>query len=297
MKKILMSLFLSFVALGLSVGDAEARRLGGGRSVGMQRQAVTPPPARPAQQQAAPGAPAGAPAAAAAPRNSWLGPIAGLAAGIGLAALFSHLGLGEGLANVVMIALLAMAALVVFRLLFRRHAPAAQPMQYAGGPAQGGVMTPVAEAAGSSATTSVPADFDVPALLRVAKRNYVRLQASNDARNLDDIREFTNLYDAEDPDNPRNFVREWSNSQNSTDFDVRALATRHFEMYMHDYMDSPSGNHTPLGVEARLRASHDPAHLRRWLLLAARVERAEALFAAAAGSAPTSGPVPSNGLR
>ena len=191
MKKILMALFLSFVALGLSVGDAEARRLGGGKSVGMQRQAVTPPPARPAQQQAAPGAPAGAPAAAAAPRNSWLGPIAGLAAGIGLAALFSHLGLGEGLANVVMIALLAMAALVVFRLLFRRHAPAAQPMQYAGGPAQGGVMTPVAEAAGSSATTSVPADFDVPAFLRVAKLNFVRLQASNDARNLDDIREFT----------------------------------------------------------------------------------------------------------
>ena len=50
-------------------------------------------------------------------------------------------------------------------------------------------------------------------------------------------------------------------------------------------------------VEARLRASHDPAHLRRWLLLAARVERAEALFAAAAGSEPTFGPVPSNGLR
>ena len=73
----------------------------------------------------------------------------------------------------------------------RGHAPAAQPMQYAGGPAQGGVMTPVAEAAGSSATTSVPADFDVPAFLRVAKLNFVRLQASNDARNLDDIREFT----------------------------------------------------------------------------------------------------------
>ena len=190
MKKILMSLFLSFMALGLSVGDAEAARMGGGRSVGMQRQAVTPP-ARPAQQQAAPGAPAAAPAAAAAPRNSWLGPIAGLAAGIGLAALFSHLGLGEGLANVVMIALLAMAALVVFRMLFRRNAPAARPMQYAGGPGQGGVMTPVPEAAGSAATTSVPADFDVQAFLRVAKLNFVRLQASNDAGNLDDIREFT----------------------------------------------------------------------------------------------------------
>ncbi len=79
-------------------------------------------------------------------------------------------------------------------------------------------------------------------------------QDANGLQEGDDIREFTNLYDAEDPDNPRNFVREWSNSQNSTDFDVRALATRHFEMYMHDYMDSPSGNHTPLGVEARLRA-------------------------------------------
>ena len=49
-------------------------------------------------------------------------------------------------------------------------------------------------------------------------------------------------------------------------------------------------------VEARLRASHDPAHLRRWLLLAARVERTEALFDVAAGSeSPSeslSGPAP-----
>jgi predicted lipid-binding transport protein (Tim44 family) len=54
------------------------------------------------------------------PKRSWMGPIAGLAAGLGLAALFSHLGMGEGLANFVMIALLAMAAFFVIRLLMRR---------------------------------------------------------------------------------------------------------------------------------------------------------------------------------
>ena len=137
MKKILMTVFLSFMALGLSVGEAEAKRLGGGQSLGMQRQAVAPKPAAPTQQQAVPAKPAtpAATAPAAAPKRNWLGPIAGLAAGIGLAALFSHLGLGEGMANVVMIALLAMAALFVFRLLFRRNLPATQagsaPMQYA----------------------------------------------------------------------------------------------------------------------------------------------------------------------
>ncbi|MDR0576394.1 MAG: 39S ribosomal protein L45 [Candidatus Accumulibacter sp.] len=189
MKKLLMALFLSFVALGLSVGDAEAARFGGGRSFGMQRQMATPRPA-PAPQRAAPGAPARSPAAAPQPRG-WLGPIAGLAAGIGLAALFSHLGLGEELANVVMIALLVMAAMFVFRMLSRRNAPAARPMQYAG-TGRDGVVTPFPGAEASAAMdTSIPADFDVPAFLRVAKLNFVRLQAANDAKNLDDIREFT----------------------------------------------------------------------------------------------------------
>ena len=96
MKKFLLAAFVCLLSLNLSIGDAEAARLGGGRSIGMQRQAVTPRPAAPAQQAApAPArpAPAGAPAPAA-PTRSWLGPIAGLAAGLGIAALFSHLGQG-----------------------------------------------------------------------------------------------------------------------------------------------------------------------------------------------------------
>jgi hypothetical protein len=48
----------------------------------------------------------------------------------------------------------------------------------------------------------------------------------------------------------------------------------------------------PAEVEARLCANDDPASLRRWLLLAARVERAEALIDAESGSKSASGPLP-----
>jgi predicted lipid-binding transport protein (Tim44 family) len=183
MKKLLMTLFLSFVAVGLYVGDAEAARFGGGRSFGMQRQMAAPRPA--------PAAPARAPGAAAAQPRGWMGPVAGLAAGIGLAALFSHLGLGEELANMMMILLLVMAAMFVFRMLARRNAPASRPMQFAGGKAHDAFMALPGQAAGSAAAPAVPADFDVAGFLRVAKLNFVRLQAANDAGNLDDIREFT----------------------------------------------------------------------------------------------------------
>lgn len=122
---------LAVAVLATSVPmDVQAKRLGGGKSAGLQRNmpartAPDAPPAKPAQaQQAAPtNAAAAAPgAAAAAPKRNWMGPIAGLAAGLGLAALMSHLGLGEGLANFLMIALLAVAAVFVLRLLMRRFA-------------------------------------------------------------------------------------------------------------------------------------------------------------------------------
>ncbi len=123
--------------------DAEAKRLGAGRSQGMQRDmpartAPDAPPAKPAQpaQGANPGAPAaaaagGTAAAAAAGKRSWLGPIAGLAAGLGLAALFSSMGLGAELANFVMLALLGVAAFFLVRFLMARFGRGANQ----GGPA------------------------------------------------------------------------------------------------------------------------------------------------------------------
>ena len=191
------------VVLGftLQIGDAEAKRLGGGSSAGMQRQSVSPsaPPA------AAKQAPAAAPGAAAQPKRSWMGPLAGLAAGLGLAALASHFGFGEGLANMMMIGLLIMAVVMVVGYFMRKKAGATQQggMQYAGAGANYGANAPrqpdfmpaggsaAASVAASTGSGNIPADFDVESFVRNAKVNFIRLQASNDAGNLDDIREFT----------------------------------------------------------------------------------------------------------
>jgi predicted lipid-binding transport protein (Tim44 family) len=224
MKKTLSLLAMVF-AIGLSsvAMDAEARRIGGGKSFGMQRQSAPPakaPNATPAQTPANAAAPAaaGAPAAAAAStRSKWMGPIAGLAAGLGLAALASHLGFGEGMANMLMIGLLVVAAFAAFRFFMaKRAASQGGGAAYAGAGAgagnagnnafrmpstpsgnggtdfsQGGSMIGSALGGQPQTASTLPADFDVPAFVRNAKVNFIRLQAANDAGNLDDIRAFT----------------------------------------------------------------------------------------------------------
>lgn len=186
----------------LSIGEAEAKRLGGGSSSGMQRQSVAPSAAKP-PAQAAQTNPAAAPAAQ--PKRSWMGPLAGLAAGLGLAALASHFGFGEGLANMMLIGLIILAVVMVIGFVMRKKAAANQHggMQYAGAglggkqppkpeftPAGGSAYVPAAAAAAAT-SGSIPADFDVDSFVRNAKVNFIRLQAANDAGNLDDIREFT----------------------------------------------------------------------------------------------------------
>ena len=191
MKRLFLSVFAVFLALALPMHEAEAKRFGGGKSSGIQRQAA---PQRSADAPSQPNT-AGA-ATSPAGKRSWMGPVAGLAAGLGLAALASHLGLGDEFANIVLIALLVMGAFLVFKLLTRNRArPAAQHgMHYAGAGANGGVTPFPAAAApmpGSAAAPPLPAGFDAEAFARQAKLNFIRLQAAFDAGNLDDIREFT----------------------------------------------------------------------------------------------------------
>ncbi len=210
MKQIFAGLFLLLIAMTAAISAADAARLGGGRSSGMQRNSITKPaaPAGAPSQNVAPAPrpaqPVGAPAPQPSGMSRWLGPLAGLAAGVGLAALFSHFGMGEGFSSIVMMLLLAAAVFFVIRLLFRRsQAATPQPMQYAGGPAPAG-YEPVASAsepasvsssaplaAAPEAAVNVPAGFDVDGFLRQAKLNFVRLQAAHDAKNLEDIRNFT----------------------------------------------------------------------------------------------------------
>ena len=124
-KSLLFVVALVTASLTLVAHDAQAKRIGGGGSKGKQSQNVTEKqaPAQPAQaaQTAKPGAPAAAPAAAPAPaRNKWLGPLAGLAAGLGIAALLSHLGMGAALAemmgSLLMIGALVLAAVFIWRM-------------------------------------------------------------------------------------------------------------------------------------------------------------------------------------
>lgn len=217
----LMKKLLSLLAVVFTVGlstvalDAEAaKRLGGGKSVGTQRQAAPPAKAPEATPAATPGAAGAAGAAAASSRSKWMGPIAGIAAGLGIAALASHLGFGEELASFMTMALIAMAVLVVIGLIMRRRASSAQGGQgglaYAGAGsgsqqstafrmpaplgnpgAQGGSMIGSALGGAVQGAPRIPADFDVDAFVRNAKVNFIRLQAANDAGNVDDLRQFT----------------------------------------------------------------------------------------------------------
>ena len=212
MKRLAIALFAVVMGAGLMVQDAEAaKRLGGGKSAGvsrdstvMKREAIPAKPAAAPAAAAPASAAAAAPAAAASGMSRWMGPLAGLAAGIGLAALFSHLGMGEGMANMMMLLLLGMVVVFAVRWFLRKRQPAsAQPaMQYAGMP--GGMEPPRANepfvpassagtgvtATAASSTANVPADFDVDGFLRQAKLNFIRLQAANDRGDMEDIRQF-----------------------------------------------------------------------------------------------------------
>lgn len=141
MKKILSIMAIVFgVGLsGLAIDAEAAKRVGSGKSVGTQRQATADKtPGTPAQSAAAAPA-AGAAGAAAAPSRSWMGPVAGLAAGLGIAALASSLGFGGELASMVMMGLLAVAVMAAIGFFLRKRAAAQQ-----GGTASGGMQPALA---------------------------------------------------------------------------------------------------------------------------------------------------------
>jgi predicted lipid-binding transport protein (Tim44 family) len=194
MKQFLMAL-IAACGLGLVAVDVEAKRLGGSKSLGMQRNTTQQAtPKAPAQQQAA-GTPAQQPAAATT-GNKWLGPLAGLALGAGLMALFMNNGIGGALMGILLLAAIAGIALMAFRAL--RGGTARAPLQYAGG--QGNEQQPALPGGGAAAhsvaaaTTATagrwPADFNAAEFLRHARLNFVRLQEANDARDSAALADF-----------------------------------------------------------------------------------------------------------
>lgn len=107
-------------------GTADAKRMGGGQSLGKQSSNVTQrapaqnsqQPQNAATQNAAPKPATPAPAAAA-PKKPWGAMLGGLAAGLGLAWLASSLGLGAAFGQFLLFALLALVIMVVVGMVMR----------------------------------------------------------------------------------------------------------------------------------------------------------------------------------
>ncbi|MFY3548064.1 Tim44 domain-containing protein [Achromobacter insolitus] len=228
---------VSGAALVTASFDAEARRAGGGSSVGrqssnvtQQRQATTPPAAAnntagataaPAAAGAATAGAATAGAAAKSGASRWLGPIAGIAAGLGIAALLSSMGLSgafaEFLSSALLIGLVVFAIMFIVRRLRGAGPRTATQGAFGGNNASGQqqqqqpmwreslkpapaapAAAPVAAAAAPAALPKmgddnnwfVPGDFDTPNFLKQAKEQFVRIQAVWDSGSTEGLREF-----------------------------------------------------------------------------------------------------------
>ena len=204
MKRFLMLLVMALTCVALLSTAAEARRFGGGSSFGKSR-------AMPAQQYNRPANAAPAPAPApASTGNKWMGPLAGLAVGAGLATMFAGGGMGGmggmggGMSSILM--LLILAGVVMFLIAkFKKPQQATEPnMQYAGGSTpynsqdamqqsapQANYGNAYGSAIASSYSGNIPQDFPVDSFLRNAKMSFIRLQAANDSKDLNDVREYT----------------------------------------------------------------------------------------------------------
>jgi predicted lipid-binding transport protein (Tim44 family) len=208
MKKLWMALMIAILGASLSVGNAEAKRMGGGGSMGKSSPSYSrQAPMQQSGQQAAPAQRPAQPAAPApAPSSPWKGILGGALLGLGLGALLSHLGMGAEFASmlgsVLMIALFAIAGLFIFRMLTRKAAPA-QPVPAYAGPMERSITPEIGSNLEQTGTapaplnwqsghaTSVPEGFDAAGFLRHAKTNFIRMQAAWDKADVNDIREFT----------------------------------------------------------------------------------------------------------
>jgi predicted lipid-binding transport protein (Tim44 family) len=197
MKTILMTL-LTVLGLTLIAESAEAaRRLGGGQNLGRQREMIQPAPKAPAHQ--APPVATPAPQQPKSGMSKWLGPLAGLAIGAGLASLFMNNGFAGALGGILMIGLIIAAAIFLIRLL--RPKPRMDTLNYATLSANPAPTPPAptnfssfggarVEPTVADVAERYPPGFDAEQFLKHAKMNFTQLQAIHDQRDLAALRDF-----------------------------------------------------------------------------------------------------------
>ncbi|WP_242467247.1 Tim44 domain-containing protein [Thiocapsa imhoffii] len=225
----LLSAAMVTLAVGMMVipVDAEARRAGGGMNLGkqsssvQQRQAQQPAQAQRSNQQQSSAQQGQSQAAAGQQRpasgaSRWLGPLAGLAAGGLLAAMLFGDGFeGFQIMDFLLIILLAVGAFMLFRMWRRNQARPAMAGAGPGGYPQAGaayerrgaaVTSPFGNRSGSQSILhpglgtqsgpvagddEAPTWFDGPAFAEGAKAHFIRLQASWDQSDFEDLQEYT----------------------------------------------------------------------------------------------------------
>jgi len=197
-----LALALGF-GLGIVVESAEAARMGGGKSLGAQR-SITQRQATPPQQATQQGAQQQAQAAG--QPNRWLGPLAGIAAGLGLGWLLTQGGMGPML--LVFLVLGAAFAFIMYMARKRQGQAPLRPglaanagmgqMKFAGlgnetvaAPPPSQMPTGTAWGAPAPAAPAIPAGFDTAGFLKQAKLNFIRLQEANDQADLQTLRDVT----------------------------------------------------------------------------------------------------------
>lgn len=178
------------LCLGLTLSlDADARRLGSGKSLGSAPSHQSAPLNK---QQAAPASAAGNPAAAAARPASgasrWLGPLAGIAAGGLLASMF----MGDGFEGMQIfdILIFGLIAFVIFKLIAARRRQA-QPAMAGGAPYERtSSAAPVFAGAAASAPIRAPSWFNEARFIEQGREHFLALQQHWDANEMDKIAEF-----------------------------------------------------------------------------------------------------------
>ncbi len=201
MRRLLMVLILVFGGATAVIGTpAEAARLGGGKSSGMQRQSIPREAPKAPASQPQPANAAGAPAPQPSGMSRWLGPLAGFGLGLALMSMFGGGAMAGAIGNILMIMLVIGIVFVAINFFRRKTAPmsATAPMQYAGFPNATPASTidpainPNSPAALSRpAERRYPAGFDADGFVRNAKVIFIRLQAANDVGDARDIRDYT----------------------------------------------------------------------------------------------------------
>lgn len=197
---ILVAIFFALATFSLPY-QADAARLGGGRSFGSKPQ-MSRPAQPPLQRQQTPGAQASQTASRPGMLGGMGGLFGGLLAGTLLGSLLSGNGFGGGgFLDIILIGILAYLAWRIFSRMRGQRAPEPQgrgmfdqqPMPRADSQQTWNNLRnlfPGATPRAADPAVDIPADFDQAEFLRGAKMAYTRMQKSWDNRDLNDISQF-----------------------------------------------------------------------------------------------------------